>query len=110
MRSIELYLRDIRTMRLLKQVGDGIKTMWAIGWLDNFIKVHGCLLSVGWGFGYMESLLWQSHGDRFDLHVQDYAFKTMLLMRILGSGAKIVLWNMITFICVRLIMQWQIRN
>lgn len=42
----------------------------------------GCrVLSVGCGLGYMEQRLWRKHGNRIELHVQDYASEGIRWLR-----------------------------
>lgn len=50
-------------------------------WLATCIPDGARVLSVGCGLGYMEQRLWRKHGDRFDLHVQDYASESLRWLR-----------------------------
>lgn len=50
-------------------------------WLAASIPDHARVLSVGCGLGYMEQRLWRKHGDRLDLHVQDYASESLRWLR-----------------------------
>jgi SAM-dependent methyltransferase len=42
-------------------------------WLASTLPDGARVLSIGCGLGYMEQRLWLKHGDRLELHVQDYA-------------------------------------
>jgi hypothetical protein len=42
-------------------------------WITALLPDGARVLSVGCGLGYMEQRLWRLHGDRIELHVQDYA-------------------------------------
>jgi protein-L-isoaspartate O-methyltransferase len=50
-------------------------------WLAARIPDGARVLSVGCGLGYMEQRLWRKHGDRLDLHVQDYASESLRWLR-----------------------------
>jgi ubiquinone/menaquinone biosynthesis C-methylase UbiE len=69
-------------------------------WLAEQFHEGARVLSVGCGLGYMESRLWQLHGDRMDLYVQDYATDAHLWLKqvmpedhihVAGGGGRIVL-------------------
>lgn len=46
-------------------------------WLAATLPDGARVLSVGCGLGYMEQRLWQQHGERIELHVQDYASQAL---------------------------------
>lgn len=50
-------------------------------WLATLLPDGARVLSVGCGLGYMEQRLWRKHGDRIDLHVQDYASESLRWLR-----------------------------
>jgi len=50
-------------------------------WLAARIPDGARVLSVGCGLGFMEQHLWREHGDRFELHVQDYASEALRWLR-----------------------------
>lgn len=50
-------------------------------WLAASLSDGAQVLSVGCGLGYMEQRLWREHGDRIELHVQDYASEALRWLR-----------------------------
>lgn len=50
-------------------------------WLATLLPDGARVLSVGCGLGYMEQRLWRLHGDRIELHVQDYALHALKWLR-----------------------------
>lgn len=50
-------------------------------WLAASLPDGARVLSVGCGLGYMEQRLWREHGDRIELHVQDYASEALRWLR-----------------------------
>jgi SAM-dependent methyltransferase len=50
-------------------------------WLAGSLSDGARVLSVGCGLGYMEQRLWRLHGDRIELHVQDYASQALNWLR-----------------------------
>ena len=50
-------------------------------WLAAALPDGARVLSVGCGLGYMEQRLWRQHGDRIDLHVQDFASQALKWLR-----------------------------
>jgi len=51
------------------------------GWLATSLPDGARVLSVGCGLGYMEQRLWRQHGERIELHVQDYASQALQWLR-----------------------------
>ena len=81
---------------------DALDTSWRrskdeiADWLATTLPGGARVLSVGCGLGYMEQRLWSLHGDRIELHVQDFAShalswlrQVMPLERIHDSGREI---------------------
>jgi hypothetical protein len=75
------------------------------------------VLSVGWGLGHIGQRLRQLHAKRIDLHVQDYATKSLRWLRLVmpaenihdaTGGNKVNSGNMTSFIFKHLIMHWKI--
>lgn len=58
-------------------------------WLATLLPDGARVLSVGCGLGYMEQRLWRKHGDRIDLHVQDYASEALRWLRHVMPAAHI---------------------
>jgi SAM-dependent methyltransferase len=50
-------------------------------WIAALLPDGARVLSVGCGLGYMEQRLWRLHGDRIELHVQDYASHALRWLR-----------------------------
>jgi len=50
-------------------------------WLASTMPDRARVLSVGCGLGYMEQRLWRQHGERIELHVQDYASQALQWLR-----------------------------
>jgi hypothetical protein len=75
------------------------------------------VLSVGWGLGHIEHSLRQLHAKRIDLHVQDYATKSLRWLRLVMPAEniydatevnKVNSGNMASFIFNHLIMHCKI--
>lgn len=62
---------------------DALDTSWRrskdeiVDWLATTLPDGSRVLSVGCGLGYMEQSLWRLHGERIELHVQDYASQAL---------------------------------
>lgn len=50
-------------------------------WLATSLPDGTRVLSIGCGLGYMEQRLWRLHGERIELHVQDYALQALHWLR-----------------------------
>ena len=84
-------------------------------WLAARIPDGSRVLSVGCGLGYIEQRLWKLHSKRLDLHVQDYATKSLRWLRLempaenihdaMGGGVNS--GNLTSFIFWRLITLWK---
>lgn len=66
---------------------DALDTSWRrskdeiVDWLATTLPDGARVLSVGCGLGYMEQRLWRLHGERIELHVQDYASQALHWLR-----------------------------
>ena len=58
-------------------------------WLVTLLPDGARVLSVGCGLGYMEQRIWRHHGDRIELHVQDYASHALKWLRQVLPGDRI---------------------
>ena len=58
-------------------------------WLAASIPNGSRVLSVVCGLGYIEQRLWELHSKRIDLHVQDYATKSLRWLRLVMPAENI---------------------
>lgn len=50
-------------------------------WLVKTVRDGARVLSMGCGLGYVEQRLYREHGDRIEIHVQDYACQALRWLR-----------------------------
>jgi len=50
-------------------------------WIADSLPDGQRVLSIGCGLGYMEQRLWRQHGERIELHVQDYASHALVWLK-----------------------------